>query len=264
VGYNKGYLGNTAAARGWLARAARIVETQAPELRGELLGATANVTDDPVQSELLARQAAEIGRVNGNSHLELMAMHAVGQALVQQGRIEEGMSLLDEAMAGVVGGEGGDPLAVAQMSCMTIVVCGSCFDLERATQATSGTVGCGRRSCAPPPMSRSSVSSRSRIRITRHTCQVPSTVNVVGTIKCDGTVAFLDMWVSLFRDNTEVSYAHNRASVTDSLQANTAVACVDGTYFGGATGAVTFPPNFVPPTSNFGGAVWSPDQPITC
>ena len=61
-------------------------------------------------------------------------MHAVGQALVQQGRTEEGMSLLDEAMAAVIGGEGGDPLTVAQMSCMTMVVCGSCFDLERATQ----------------------------------------------------------------------------------------------------------------------------------
>src|SRR5258707_10958620 len=54
--------------------------------------------------------------------------------MVQQGRIEEGMSLLDEAMAGVVGGEGSDPMTVAQMSCMTMVVCGSCFDLERATQ----------------------------------------------------------------------------------------------------------------------------------
>jgi DNA-binding NarL/FixJ family response regulator len=134
VGYNKGYLGNTAAARGWLSRAARIIESDVPELRGELLGATAYVTDNPVESEALARQAVEIGRANGNSDLELMALHAVGQALVQQGRTEEGMSLLDEAMAGVIGGEGGDPLTVAQMSCMTMVVCGSCFDLERATQ----------------------------------------------------------------------------------------------------------------------------------
>ncbi len=134
VGFNKGYLGNTAAARGWLARAARIIDGEVPELRGELLGATAYVTDDPVQSEALARQAADIGRANGNPGLELMAMHAVGQALVQQGRIEEGMLLLDEAMAGVIGGEGGDPLTVAQLSCMTMVVCGSCFDLERATQ----------------------------------------------------------------------------------------------------------------------------------
>jgi DNA-binding CsgD family transcriptional regulator len=134
VGYNKGFLGNTAAAHGWLSRAARIIDSEVPQLRGELLGATAYVTDDPVESEALARQAVEIGRANGNSDLELMAMHAVGQALVQQGRTEEGMSLLDEAMAGVIGGEGSDPLTVAQMSCMTMVVCGSCFDLERATQ----------------------------------------------------------------------------------------------------------------------------------
>jgi DNA-binding CsgD family transcriptional regulator len=134
VGYNKGYLGNAAAARGWLARAARIIHKEVPELRGELLGATAYVTDDPLESESLARQAAEIGRATGNSDLELMAMHAVGQALVQQGRIEDGLSLLDEAMAGVIGGEGSDPLTVAQLSCMTMVVCGSCFDLERATQ----------------------------------------------------------------------------------------------------------------------------------
>jgi len=39
VGYNKGYLGNTAAARGWLSRAARIIENEVPELRKELLGA---------------------------------------------------------------------------------------------------------------------------------------------------------------------------------------------------------------------------------
>jgi DNA-binding CsgD family transcriptional regulator len=135
VGYNKGYLGNTAAARGWLSRAARIINSDLPQLRGELLGATAYVTDDPRESEALARQAQEIGRATGNVSLELMAMHAVGQALVQQGRTEEGMSLLDEAMAGVIGGEGGgDPLTVAQMSCMTMVACGSCCDLERATQ----------------------------------------------------------------------------------------------------------------------------------
>jgi hypothetical protein len=74
VGYNKGYLGNTAAARGWLARAARIIESEVPQLRGELLGATAYVTDDPVQSEALARQAAEIGRADGKSRPSAMAV----------------------------------------------------------------------------------------------------------------------------------------------------------------------------------------------
>jgi hypothetical protein len=37
----------------------------------------------------------EIGRANGNADLELLAMTAVGNALVQQRRIEEGMALLE-------------------------------------------------------------------------------------------------------------------------------------------------------------------------
>ena len=61
-------------------------------------------------------------------------MTAVGNALVQQGRTKEGMALLDEAMAGAIGGECGDPLTVAHVSCMTMIVCSSYFDIERATQ----------------------------------------------------------------------------------------------------------------------------------
>src|SRR4029077_1461613 len=133
VGYYKQFFGNLAAARGWLSKGARVIEDEVPMMQGELLGATAYVTEDPVASESLARRALEIGRANGTANLELVAMTAVGNALVQQGRISEGMALLDEAMVGAIAGEG-DPLTVAQASCMTMVVCGSCFDIERASQ----------------------------------------------------------------------------------------------------------------------------------
>jgi DNA-binding CsgD family transcriptional regulator len=133
-GYHKQFLGNMAAARGWLARATRIVETEATQLRGELLGATSFLTDDPVQSERLAREAVEIGRADGNADLELLAMTAVGGALVQQGRTADGMAVLDEAMARALAGECGDPLTVASTSCMTMLVCSSHFDIERATR----------------------------------------------------------------------------------------------------------------------------------
>ena len=86
VGYNKGYLGNTAAARGWLSRAARIINSEVPGCGGNFSGRPHMLRTIRSRSEALARQAAEIGRANGNSDLELMAMHAVGQALVQQGR----------------------------------------------------------------------------------------------------------------------------------------------------------------------------------
>ncbi len=113
VGYHKQFVGNMAAARGWLARAGRIVEAEAPELRGELCGARCFVTDDPVQSERFAREALAVGRDTGNPDLELLAMTGLGSALVQQGRTAEGMALLDEAMAAALGGECGDPLTAA-------------------------------------------------------------------------------------------------------------------------------------------------------
>ena len=134
VGYQKQFVGNVAAARGWLARARRLIDDKAPEMRGELLGATSFVTDDPAESEALAREAHSIGRAKGNADLELAALTAIGAALVQQGRIDEGMAALDEAMAGAMGGECGDPLSVAHISCMTMLVCASYFDIERATQ----------------------------------------------------------------------------------------------------------------------------------
>ena len=134
VGYQRQFMGNMAAARGWLARAARIVNTEVPQLRGELLGATSFVTEDPVVCERLAREAVAIGRADRNSDLELLAMIALGGALVQQGRLEEGVALIDEAMAAAIGGESSDPLIVAHASCMTMLVCAHYFDIERATQ----------------------------------------------------------------------------------------------------------------------------------
>ena len=134
VGYQRQFMGNMAAARGWLARATRIVKAEAPQLRGELLGATSFVTEDPVVCERLAREAVAIGRADRNSDLELLAMTALGGALVQQGRLEEGTALLDEALAAAIGGECSDPLVVAHAGCMTILVCAHYFDIERATR----------------------------------------------------------------------------------------------------------------------------------
>ena len=105
VGYHKQFVGNVAAARdGWRAPLDSSTQ-QCRSTRGELLGARSFVTDDPVESERLAREALDIGRANGNVDLELLAMTVIGGALVQQGRTSEGVALLDEAMAAAtVGG----------------------------------------------------------------------------------------------------------------------------------------------------------------
>ena len=61
-----------------------------------------------------------------------MGLSQLGLALVGEGRAEEGMRLLDEAMAAATGGEVEDPLAVGDTCCTTLVACARLDDLDRA------------------------------------------------------------------------------------------------------------------------------------
>ncbi|HET7271314.1 MAG TPA: LuxR C-terminal-related transcriptional regulator [Rubrobacter sp.] len=100
-------LGNHAAAAGWVARAARLVDENAIEpLRGWVLIARAVEASDPGQHEALARQAYQLGQASGDRDLELFGLTQIGVAMIDQGRIAEGMAFHDEAMAGALAGEG--------------------------------------------------------------------------------------------------------------------------------------------------------------
>lgn len=93
--------GNFAASAGWLARAARLVEeSRLDPLRGWIYLIEAYEGDDPAISESRAREAREFARQTDDLDLELCAISQIGASLVDQGRIEEGVPLLDEAMAG--------------------------------------------------------------------------------------------------------------------------------------------------------------------
>jgi tetratricopeptide (TPR) repeat protein len=99
-------LGNSAAA-GWVARAARLVEEHALEsLRGWVLIANAVDSAGPGQHEALARQAHQLGQNFEDRDLELCALSQIGVALIDQGKITEGVAFHDEAMAGALAGEG--------------------------------------------------------------------------------------------------------------------------------------------------------------
>jgi DNA-binding CsgD family transcriptional regulator/tetratricopeptide (TPR) repeat protein len=130
-------LGDVPAARGWLLRAARLVEEfeLAPLEGWVLLSRAAGATSggNPQVGEGLARQAREIARRFGDTDLELCALSQIGGALVLTGRVEEGVLLLDEAMAGALGGEGG-PETVVHASCVTIICCSRAAELKRAAQ----------------------------------------------------------------------------------------------------------------------------------
>lgn len=131
-------LGNQAAARGWLARAARLVEDfQLALLGGWVLLCRAVIAEedgDAAAAERWAREAHETARELADRDLELCALSALGSALVAMGRVVEGAALLDEAMAGSLGGEVEALDTVVMTSCQTIICCSRAGDFTRARQ----------------------------------------------------------------------------------------------------------------------------------
>jgi DNA-binding NarL/FixJ family response regulator/thioredoxin-like negative regulator of GroEL len=127
-------LGNYAAAAGWTARAARLVDEFALEpLQGwVLLLKTAGCTD-PTQIEEWARQARQMAVEVGDRDLELCALSQIGVALISQGRIGEGVPFIDEAMAGALAGEGKLDTVVFT-SCHMMESCSRCADFQRIAQ----------------------------------------------------------------------------------------------------------------------------------
>ncbi len=128
-------LGNTAAARGWLARAARLAaDSRLPPLAGWVSLLRAHDSADPVAAERLAAEARETAARFGDTDLELCALSQLGASLLQQGRGEEGTALLDEAMAASLAGESTRPHTVVYTSCTLISACAQTADLDHALQ----------------------------------------------------------------------------------------------------------------------------------
>ncbi|MCC5809093.1 MAG: hypothetical protein JJU06_01870 [Ectothiorhodospiraceae bacterium] len=126
---------NRPAAKGWCARAAHIIQDYRLEpMQGHLSLIEAMLSDDPVTAETQARNALEHARRFGDPDLELRALSEAGLLVVAQGRVDEGIRLLDEAMAGALGGEGANQLTVVFTSCNMIRSCTNCADFERATE----------------------------------------------------------------------------------------------------------------------------------
>jgi DNA-binding CsgD family transcriptional regulator len=128
-------LGNAAAARGWLGRAARLVEEfELAPLEGWVQLLRAHDSGDPAASERWAREARELARRFGDTDLDLCALAQLGASLTAMGRLEEGGALLDEAMAASLAGECADRKTVVYTSCGMISACGEVADVERAAQ----------------------------------------------------------------------------------------------------------------------------------
>ena len=128
-------LGNEAASRGWLARAERVMgDTEANPMQGWLSLMRGFLASDPESARSYLASALDHARNSGDVDLELVALGDLGLALVVAGEPEEGIALLDEALAGTLAGEYGRLDTVVYTTCNMLAACHHLGDLERASQ----------------------------------------------------------------------------------------------------------------------------------
>jgi tetratricopeptide (TPR) repeat protein len=126
-------MGNLTASRAWFARARRLVEHEPPcvEQGWVAVAAMGCDVDDPAELLAAAELALDRARRFGDVNLETKALADAGLAQVQAGRVAEGMSLLDEAMA-LACGPADDGDAAAKSVCSFFTACYYAADFERA------------------------------------------------------------------------------------------------------------------------------------
>ena len=128
--------GRTSAARGWLARAERAVETSEPSATGRGWVAVERARHAQSVDEQItqAQQAVEIARTGGVGDLEVFALSLLGRAVVSAGRREEGLRLLEEAMAAASSGRARNVHTLAEAYCNLIEGCASAGEWERGNE----------------------------------------------------------------------------------------------------------------------------------
>ena len=127
--------GNEAAARGWLARAERLLRDVAPGAEpGWLDLARSERERDGEAPAQLAAAALEVALATGDADLELRALAQLGLAEVSVGRVDEGLGRLDEAMAAATSGEPTSLETFADVCCTLLLACERAGDLERPEQ----------------------------------------------------------------------------------------------------------------------------------
>ena len=135
------FRGEEGHATGWLARAQRLLEHEEPECaeRGYLLLPVVEqqlATGDCDAAYATVASAAEIGERCGDADLIACTRHQQGRIRIQQGRVEQGLALLDEAMVAVPAEEL-SPLVTGLMYCSVIQACQEVYAFGRAREWTT-------------------------------------------------------------------------------------------------------------------------------
>jgi tetratricopeptide (TPR) repeat protein len=126
-------LGNLVAARAWYARAARLLADEPPCVEQGWVAVAGMGCDVGDPAELLASAELALDRARrfGDVNLEAKALADGGLAHVQAGRVDEGMALLDEAMA-LACGPADDRWVAGRSVCSFFTACYYAADFARA------------------------------------------------------------------------------------------------------------------------------------
>jgi DNA-binding NarL/FixJ family response regulator len=126
---------NDAAARGWLARAERLLRDVAPGAeQGWLDLARSESARDAATAAALAGSALDAALAACDPDLELRALAQLGLAEVTLGEVDRGLARLDEAMAGATSGEPASLETFADICCTLMLACERAGDSERPQQ----------------------------------------------------------------------------------------------------------------------------------
>jgi len=133
------FRGQPAIAQGWLQRAGRLLDGLKPAAGHAWFhvwsGHLALMLDNaPRAARKNALRGAELARTLGVVDAEMVGLAVAGLALVCEGRIDEGMKLLDQAAVAAVSGEMSDHNAMATTICYLIDACDRIRDFDRAAQ----------------------------------------------------------------------------------------------------------------------------------
>ncbi len=127
--------GDGAVMGGWIARAQSLLGDDTASAEAGWVALNAGMFEgDRDQKHARFRTALELGRRWDDRDLEFVALAYLGSSLVHADQIEEGMTLLDEALAAVAGSDVDDFCVLQEIFCQLFAACERAQDVSRADQ----------------------------------------------------------------------------------------------------------------------------------
>jgi DNA-binding CsgD family transcriptional regulator len=127
--------GDWAVASGWIARAKTLLTDHpySAELGWVALTEGMFATARPDKHRAF-RTALDVGRRSRDAELTFSTLAYLGASLVHDDQVDEGMRLLDESLAAIVGGDVDNFMVIEEIFCQLFAACEHARDVDRAEQ----------------------------------------------------------------------------------------------------------------------------------